>query len=189
MVDPVAESGDPGEQKQPTAQADSNADNAAVTEKADDSTTLAAGRPTVDKPKSERVVAEWMVRFVVDNLHKKDDFWKEIIQSRDEQVNSLSQQLAQLRGQLNDQSKEILAMRQEQVEAAWAQVDRFQQEAALGIHVQPNEFRVGEQDNGISDIPAADPFGGVQQVRPETRQPTCPHGCRTAGASSRFTRH
>ena len=83
---PVAESGDPDEQKQPAAPADSNS---AVTGKADDSTTLVANRPTVDKPKSERVVAEWMVRFVVDNLHKKDDFWKEIIQSRNEQVNSL----------------------------------------------------------------------------------------------------
>ena len=170
VIDPVAESDNTDEQRQPTAQADSTVGNASETGMGDESTPSAADRPTADKPKTERMVAEWMVRFVVDNLHRKDDFWKEIIQSRDEQVSSLSQQLAQLRGQLSDQSKEILAMRQEQVEAAWAQVDRFRQEAALGTRVQSNEFQVGEQDNGISDIPSADPFGGVQQVQPETRQ-------------------
>lgn len=134
-----------------------------------------AANQIADGRQPEPMVRESFVRFVVDALARKDEmsarrdeFWGRELEKRDRLIDGLSVELAQLRGQFNEQRQELLAVRKQQLQKAWAQVDQFRREATLGVRFRNNSIQVeGEQPPGGADThrpddPFAkpgDPFG------------------------------
>lgn len=144
-----AERSDP-ETAEPTddaaAESTPNAEAAPVADKTEEKA------PDVAQQPAERMVPESLVRLLVDNLNKKDEMWGKLLAKRDKQIAQLNRQVSGLQGQLNEQQQQLADIRSDQVQQAWAEVDRFHEQQAFGVHGRSNNFAIPEQ-NGVQAAP------------------------------------